>query len=213
MGKIDYVKKSYVLREHNDLLNQVKKCQLYDFAIKDFRDNGVVRECLKDNKKYYPLNDLAYECYDNDLGIEFLECLKINRASVVRVSRLKDRVKQFLLNGTCIFVTLTFNDKALDTTTPKQRRVAVTRYLKTFNAPYVANIDFGGKNNREHYHALINCETLDFKKWHKYGAIKCERVRNRDIELDTIRLSKYVSKLSNHAIKETTKRSVLIYSR
>ena len=29
---------------------------------------------------------------------------------------------------------------------------------------YVANIDYGSKNKREHYHALINCEKIDFKE-------------------------------------------------
>ena len=212
MSKIDYGFKSVVLNKYNDLIQQVKKCQLYDFAKDDYINNGVIRECLKDNK-YYPLSALSLECYNNNLDKEFLECIKINRASYVRTSRLKDRVRKFLLNGSCIFVTLTFNDSTLDTTTEKERRVAVTRYLKTFNAPYVANIDYGAKNKREHYHALINCDSLDFSKWHKYGAIKCERVRNKDIELDTIKLSKYVAKLSNHAIKESTHRSALIYSR
>jgi hypothetical protein len=78
---------------------------------------------------------------------------------------------------------------------------------------YVANIDYGAKNKREHYHALINCDKIDFSNWRKYGNINAERVKNKDIESDKIKLSKYIAKLSNHAIKETTKRSCLIYSR
>ena len=78
---------------------------------------------------------------------------------------------------------------------------------------YVANIDYGSKNKREHYHALINCDKVDFKSWRKYGNINAKRVRNKDIESDKTKLSKYIAKLSNHAIKETTKRSCLIYSR
>jgi len=212
MSKIDYEYKSVVLNQYSDLLEQTKRCQLYDFALADNLGNGVVRKCLTDNK-YYPLSVLAQECADKGDYNAFKECLKINRASYVRTSRLKERVRAMLLNGSCIFITLTFNDDTLEHTSAKERRVAVVRYLKTFKARYVANIDFGAKNKREHYHALINCDTLDFTKWYKFGAIKCERVRNRNIDNDTIRLSKYVAKLSNHAIKETTKRSALIYSR
>ena len=118
-----------------------------------------------------------------------------------------------LLNGSCIFLTLTFNDDTLRNTTEKQRRVAVSRYLKQYGCMYVANIDYGSKNKREHYHALINCDKVDFKSWRKYGNINAKRVRNKDIESDKNKLSKYIAKLSNHAIKETTKRSCLIYSR
>ena len=78
---------------------------------------------------------------------------------------------------------------------------------------YVANIDFGAQNHREHYHAVIQCKKIDASSWHKYGAIFIEKVRNNGIGHDCERLSKYVSKLSNHAIKETTKRCSLLYSR
>ena len=144
---------------------------------------------------------------------ELKECEKINHAYYERIKRLKNRVASILLNGSCIFLTLTFNDDTLRNTTEKQRRVAVSRYLKQYGCMYVANIDYGSKNKREHYHALINCDKVDFKSWRKYGNINAKRVRNKDIESDKTKLSKYIAKLSNHAIKETTKRSCLIYSR
>jgi len=118
-----------------------------------------------------------------------------------------------LLNGQCLFLTLTFNDDTLQRTTQKERRTAVSRYLKQFNCRYVANIDFGKENGREHYHAVINCGSVCFDSWRKFGNINAERIRNKDLKADKTKLAKYICKLSNHAIKETTKRSSLIYSR
>lgn len=216
MGKrnIDYAFKSYVLNEHIDLLNKAKKASLYTYAINEFNNNGVLMHVLRhDNGDNITLDDLMLDSIENGYKNVFLECLKINKASYERTNRLKKRISDMLLNGDCLFITLTFNDETLSTTTPKNRRVFVSRYLKQFNCKYVANIDFGSKNHREHYHAVINASTIDFKSWRKYGNINVERVRNKDIEKDMTKLSKYICKLSNHAIKETTKRSSLIYSR
>lgn len=216
MGKrnIDYAFKSYVLNEHIDLLNKAKKASLYTYAIHELDTNGVLMHVLRHNNgDNITLDDLMLDSIENGYKNEFLECLKINKASYERTNRLKKRISDMLLNGDCLFITLTFNDETLSTTTPKNRRVFVSRYLKQFNCKYVANIDFGSKNHREHYHAVINASNIDFKSWRKYGNINVERVRNKDIEKDMTKLSKYICKLSNHAIKETTKRSSLIYSR
>ena len=197
---IDYAFKSNVLK--SGLCKQVNKLdkQRYKNAIE-----GIITDYDLDSRYF----DLVLEY--GSKAVE--EAQKINHSTYERVKRLKNRVKTMLLNGSCIFVTLTFTDDVLRDTTDKQRRVAVSRYLKSYQAMYLANIDFGGKNNREHYHALINCDRLNFEGWRKYGAIDFERVRLRDIENDHVKISRYISKLSNHAIKETTKRSVLIYSR
>lgn len=211
-SKVNYAFKSYVLNHHSDLLKQVKRCRLYDNCLNRYLDDGITSKCLT-NDLYYPGQMLAIDCANNGLIQEFKECIKILNADYKKQQTLQKRVKSFLLNGGCCFLTLTFNDDTLNKTTREQRRVFVVRYLKSCCAPYVANIDFGKNNGREHYHALINCESVDFTKWYKYGAIKSEKVRNRDISVDSLRLSKYVAKLSNHAIKNTTRRSALIYSR
>lgn len=164
----------------------------------------------------YPLNsiDLIDYCINKGLLKELNECRKINDAYYHRQKRLRDRVETMLLNGACLFLTLTFNNETLETTTPEQRRKRVQRFLKEYNCLYVANIDFGKENGREHYHALINTDKVNGKEWRKNnGDIDFKRVRNKDINNDKTKLAKYIAKLSNHAIKETTKRSVLIYSR
>lgn len=212
--RIDYAFKSKILNEHSELLVLQKRSSLYEYSLNKLYEEGIVLYAIRSKKQGYMSNlDLMNYCVSNGLINELQECGKINHAEYERTNRLKERVESMLLNGACCFLTLTFNDDTLCSTTEKQRRVAVSRYLKQFGCKYVANIDFGANNKREHYHALINCEKVDFKLWRKYGNINAERVRNKDIESDKVKLSKYIAKLSNHAIKETTKRSCLIYSR
>lgn len=214
---IDYAYKSYVLKEHAELVKREKRASLYNYAIYNLNANGVVSFALKTKKRYYTsYNDLQGYCKDNGLYKELLECEKINHAEYERTKRLKKRIRAMLTSGTCLFLTLTFTNDTLANTTPKQRRVAVVRYLKQFKCQYIANIDFGKdktKTMREHYHAVIQSENIDFASWRKYGNINCQRIRSRNIEVDKTKLAKYVAKLSNHAIKETTKRGSLIYSR
>ena len=137
------------------------------------------------------------------------EAHRINKASYARVRRLKTRIASMLKNGECLFLTLTFTDEILGKTTEDTRRQAVRRYLKSFGVPYVANIDYGKKNGREHYHGVIQIPRIDYSAY-TYVAINGERIRSVE---DYTKLSKYVAKLTNHAIKQTNKRQVIIYSK
>ena len=145
-----------------------------------------------------------------------IEALKINQANYKRQKTLKERIEKIIKTSkNTYFITLTFTDNVLESTSEKTRRRYITRYLKQFDV-YVANVDYGSKNDREHYHAVVGT-SKDIKEinqyWtKKYGFVKNEKVRiNR--KDNGIKLAKYVSKLSNHAIKNTNKRNVIIYSR
>lgn len=208
-SKPNYALKSKVLREHSDLLKDVNKASKEHYEdIKFYMENAAEGVVLPLNSK---LDDLYVDCCLCGLKNEYEECLKINNAYYKRLKRLKERVKHILTSGPSLFLTLTFNDDALERTSAEFRRIAVQRYLKQYNCLYVGNIDFGSKNHREHYHALIGCGRVDSESWKKYGNIDFEKVRFRS-ECAS-KLSKYINKLSNHAIKETTRRSALIYSR
>lgn len=210
---VDYAYKSKVLKEHSDLVRWASQASRLNYCLGNAEVDGDFTLVVKLVKKGFPLvTDLQRYVSENNLEKEFKECHRINSANYKRVKRLRNRVSDMLLSGTCIFLTLTFTDETLAKTTEKERRIAVTRFLKLHNAKYIANIDFGALNGREHYHALIQCECVDYSKWN-YGAINGEKIRNKDISSDSTKLSKYISKLSNHAIKETTKRCSLIYSR
>lgn len=123
----------------------------------------------------------------------------LNQSRYKRKQRVSQKIKSVVEIGACLFLTLTFSDETLKQTSAKTRRIYVSRYLKEQSAIYVANVDYGGENGREHYHALILANNVNYEPWHKYGAIKGERVRTS--EDDVTRVSKYVAKLSSHAMK------------
>lgn len=140
-------------------------------------------------------------------------CYAINNAKYKRVQRIKQRVNDIVMSGSAIFVTLTFTDSVFSSTNEETRKKYVKRYLKENSSIYVANKDFGANKGREHYHAIVSTlsNSINLSPWHQYGAINVQRVRSKSNDL--IKVSKYVAKLSNHAIKETASQSRLIYSR
>lgn len=139
----------------------------------------------------------------------YVESCKIVKAEKNRATRLNKKMSE-LLTKTCIFLTLTFTDDTLASTSAETRRRYVHYYLKSQSDHFVANIDFGAKNGREHYHAVVQAEMVEIESWRKYGALNVKKIRTTS---NPIALSKYVAKLTNHAIKETTKRTAIIYSR
>lgn len=146
-------------------------------------------------------------------GYDLVEtALRLNQAKWKRKRRVQNRIEWFIASGEVVFLTLTFNDETLAKTSTETRRTYVRKYLKRYASEYVANIDFGGQNGREHYHALAVMQgDFDYKEWHKYGAIKGEKVRTKESDIE--RTCKYVAKLSNHAMKVDGKAPRLIYSR
>ena len=149
---------------------------------------------------------IEHHCSLGDLN----EARRINNATYKRTTRLKERIQGYLLDHECIFLTLEFNDLILSKTSKQTRRKYVARYLKSQTCDYIANIDYGSEREREHYHAIVISHKVNMKLW-KYGFIFAERIKNYD--KTPVKLAKYVSKLTNHAIKETTRRCSLVYSR
>lgn len=204
-NKCNYVLKQKVLT--NGLCNRVKKAQFTEYAKRDFLDNGIYRKSINGET----VDDIYFEYWLEGNVEDLLEAIKVNNAFYQRLKRLKTRVSNMLNKGHCLFITLTFNDETLNNTTAKQRRVMVSRFLKKHKTEYVANIDFGKKNHREHYHVLLLANKCDLSAWWRFGAVDVEHVRLHNTA--KTKLSKYICKLSNHAIKETTKRSACLYSR
>ena len=135
----------------------------------------------------------------------------VNQSASKRIQRIKRRIAKSIMSGTALFLTLTFTNDTLNQTTEQTRRKYVSRFLKENSSNYLANIDYGSINNREHYHAILSGELVNLSQWHKYGAINMKHIGKSTKDLTKI--SKYVAKLTNHAIKETTKAPRLIYSR
>lgn len=224
--KIDYKFKAEVLKtDIPKLANQISKAIYAQYALETW---GEIIKCNMDYDTAMKKRCFLLEHYPK----EYEEAEKINLARYKRVGRVRKRINSILHNNEFVqFITLTFSDETLEKTTAETRRKYVQRYLTELNCDYVANIDFGAKNGREHYHAVVG-DVAKKDEWEKYGffsslwvKIGDERLkkvpkRYKDLPQEEIdlrmqednekALSKYVAKLTNHAIKETTKGSRIL---
>lgn len=171
---------------------------------------GVVSPDGEITSFYYHLFwDTLYDPYRN--GYNHFDCaVRINESKQRKACRVKKKIADLVINCNAVFITLTFNDKTLAKTDTEKRRRLVQRYLKSNCKEYVANIDFGALNGREHYHAVVSND-INFEPWYKYGVINAERVR--PYEDSNKRLARYITKLTNHALKVGAIAPRLIYSR
>lgn len=136
----------------------------------------------------------------------------LNGSRYKKKAKIQKRISPWVINGNAIFITITFDNKGiLENTSELTRRRYVSRWLKSIYRDYVANIDYGDKNGREHYHAIVNAVNGDIPDNWDYGFIKSDPVRIQAAS-DT-RLSKYMSKLTHHAIKNSGQLKKVIYSK
>ena len=201
----NYELKAYVLNECSEYVQAIKDERAFCFYNSQWCDRK-----LRAKREKYRFGMLVASEMFQHAPLLYSECEKIANADSSRRKRLRKRIENMFSIGDCYFLTLTFNDECLSSTEEKTRRVYVHRFLKSVSSHYVGNIDFGKENGREHYHAVCVCDSYDFSSW-THGFYKALKIRKG--ESDSKRLATYVSKLTNHAIKETTKRGALIYSR
>ena len=111
---IDYQRKAEIIE--SGLVKDVKKLK-----------HGLFRSTDDLEKDYYydKLHDLYDENYD-----DFVEACKIAYSDFKRNNRLKNRIRDYLEIGECIFVTLTFTDDVLNSTSADTRRQYVRKQLK-----------------------------------------------------------------------------------
>lgn len=150
--------------------------------------------------------------FNDGLALEF----RLSQSNHVRKVRLKERISKMVNTNHAYFLTLTFNDSVFNRNlSPETRRRYIARFLKSECKEYVANIDFGSSNNREHYHAVVIPKTIiDFAKYRKIfdnSNINYKRIIKGDKDIK--KLSLYIAKLTNHALKENGFYKRLIYSR
>lgn len=209
MKKPNYKLKADILNENNFLHSFIKvEKQEYRFfndkiSYEEYEVSRALRDYLyKSNREWYE------------------ECGRMSHARCKRVVRIRKYITDIMISSPCQFLTFTFTDKSLQDTSPETRRQVVRRFLTDLNVPYVANIDFGKKNGREHYHAVVASGKVNYKLW-DYGALNGKVIRN-DVKVDedgsisiesAQKISRYIAKLTNHAIKQTVRRNVAIYCR
>lgn len=192
--------------KYKDLRHQLNKLKLrYRFLTVD-EQTGEVKQVL--DYDYFYLETQKYKELSNDIGyINLDQCQKIDHNKYKRTTRLRNRVSSLIKSGQAYFITLTFRDDVLQSTNEDTRRQFVRRFLKQHSSEYVANIDYGKTTEREHYHAITNC---NIEKW-PYGYYLSKAIAPT-LESEML-LPIYITKLTHHALKKTVKGSSLIYSR
>ena len=213
--KINSYTKMYLLQSGKyDLYRCVSKARYYADVLNnfDYYVNILHYDYDFDFVNKQQLKYSKYLSYDLDLTDYELKCcsqLFNNRRK--RVQRLKSKLRKRVELYDCLFLTLTFTNEVLSSTNEKTRRTYVSRFLRDLCVPfYVANIDYGEQNEREHYHAIVQSNFIDCHSY-KYGIINVERIRKNKLGADKI--SYYINKLSYHAFKDSTGQCRLIYSK
>ena len=208
--KPNYELKAKVL--NNGMVEAQRKLSLTYF--KQYQEQVALYENGEIIENWKPLNDNEIKIYQmmaKAFPEEWKEAYRVNDASYHRTKRLKTKIKAMLTSGSCIFLTLTFRNDVLDTTSQDTRKQYIRKALKTMSDVYIANLDYGSKKEREHSHAIVLADSVSHKQW-KYGNLDFERVRVNE-ETSPVKSAKYIRKLTNQAIKETVKHNRLIYSR
>lgn len=170
------------------------------------------------NSLYISKEDIeSYINYDKILKYEeFKLCQVIYKNFRQRKYKNKEKILKWIYaiknikmyeNYKIVFGTLTFNDEDLKINKLTRRRY-VQRFLKENVIEYIANIDYGKVNNREHYHFIaIIKENINTKKWKRIINIK-------KVNIDSIENTiNYVLKLNNHSFKDTTKNERILQDR
>lgn len=145
------------------------------------------------------------------LGLEY----RLYKSNERRKQRIKSRIESMVSTGKALFLTLTFSNKMFErNTSAETRRRYIARFLKEQCLEYLANIDFGSQNEREHYHAVVVPKTIiDFKRYNKLfdSNINSQHIRVNDTSVKLV--GKYINKLTNHALKDNGYYQRLVFSR
>jgi len=169
-----------------------------------YKETGLI-----DNTKIKELDELN-EQFKLYYGDDWKVAQQVNNNRFRRTLTLKKRTLKAILSNNAYFYTLTFTDNVLSATSEKTRRKYVQLFCASQSDFYVANIDYGKEHGREHYHVIM-IGRVNFKDWRKYGSINGKPIRAN--VKDNVKIASYMTKLTNHAIKTTTKQQKLLYSR
>ena len=166
-------------------------------------DENFLNHIIEYNKK-------RKEAFKN--GLQFEEDIEIERklkARYNKVSRIKQHfIYMVMKKNNLYFLTFTFDDKYINKC-DRTKKDLIKNLLKEidFNSYFILNVDYGSQTERQHYHCIFGTnKDLDLKSiLDKY--YPCYSYTEK-IRLDTNcinKIPKYINKLSNHAIKDSTK--------
>jgi hypothetical protein len=99
------------------------------------------------------------------------------------------------------FVTLTYKDENL----PSEKKCydQMKNWSREYCELFISNIDYGDENGRIHIHSMcVPKQNIKLVKTWKHGAINLQKIRK---DSDARKLVLYITKLMQHAIKDSTK--------
>ena len=156
-------------------------------------------------------------CFENNLEVKKIKKYEsILSSRYQKISRIKKRFIYLIARYKRLyFITFTFDDKHIDLC-DRSRKDLIKSSLYSFSPDikYICNIDYGKINERLHYHCIVATNDYGDLKTHlenvypSFTYTEEIRLSKSDIK----RTSKYINKLSNHAIKDSTRRSRVLYN-
>lgn len=140
----------------------------------------------------------------------------LEKAQAKKRNRLYKRfLKMLNQNKDVFFLTFTFSEKTIKTTSQKTRERYIKAFLNEQAENYILNCDFGKTTSREHYHAAATPKYKYFVyDLYKYGYLKGEILNKLERFKRANKTPQEIAEyLTQHATKNSTKNSKIIYSR
>ena len=97
--------------------------------------------------------------------------------------------------------TFTISEEWIGKKTKEEFKKELQKWLKKNAKDYIANIDFGEKNERLHFHAIVASKENYFT-W-KYGHLFVKEI---NIRKGTEAIARYANRFANHATKSTAQK-------
>lgn len=191
-------------------MNTKKQIMLNVENYKELKENLILKLINKYNQQDYndqeQMKKIIEYCLQGKLDNKIYRTIyNTMKKKANKTYRLRKLIKKmFEEYEEPIFITLTFDEKNVNM---KQHRKRIQEYLNKQCEYYVANIDYGKENERMHYHA-VGSNKIDPTSW-KYGNCDVKKIHTKNEKA----LSEYITKLSQHATKTTTKQERILTKR
>lgn len=160
-------------------------------------------------------NKLSKQLFYNGLDIELPRYVKNTlNARYMRVSRVKDRFHYLICRRKyAYFLTFTFDNNYIYKCDRTKRDLIKNCLNSIDDSLYILNIDYGDRTEREHYHCILGTDVLLSKTFFLLTYPCFTWVEQIPLDMTQIKkVSKYINKLSNHSIKDSTKSHRIVYN-
>ncbi len=136
-----------------------------------------------------------------DEGQDFKKAVNnLYKSDYARLTRLNKRINYMLNQNYCYFITFTLTNKYLNLNIKYLERKIKEALNKSGASMWLLNRDYGLKNGRLHYHAVVSyTNKLDYNDLlalYVYGSINIREIKDKN----TVAIRNY---LLNHTIKQT----------